>query len=189
MKPWLDGNIITLIKDKNFAINKYRRTQDIDDGRISDYLQGLAREACREARQGYYQSKFDNNKKEPKDYWKAISDLINPRSPNTKFNLIDKKDDTQIQDSDTADFINTFFAEIGSNLAKNMTSPWTYQGEEPDSNFSFRNCRDEHIIPIIKKIKIDKSSGVDHLSTKALKDAMLAVPSLITHIVNLVIST
>ena len=189
MKPWLDRHIITLIKDKNYAVNKHRRTQDIDDGRISDYLEGLVREACRDAKKGYFQQKFDNNKKEPKDYWKAISELVNPRPTNVKFNLINQDNKTPVQDKDTSDFINTFFAEIGSNLAKNMTTPWTFQGHEPDSSFSFVACTEADIIPLIKRIKVDKSSGITHISTKALKDAMLAVPFLVTHIVNLVIKS
>ena len=48
--------------------------------------------------------------------------------------MIDKNDDTPVKDKDTGDFINTFFTEIGSNLAKDMNTPWTYQGDEPDSN-------------------------------------------------------
>ena len=56
-------------------------------------------------KKGYFQQKFDNNKKEPKDYWKAISELINPHPSNIKFNLIDKTSNTPVQNDTTADFI------------------------------------------------------------------------------------
>ena len=190
MAPWLDRNLISLIKDKNAARAKYRKTQNIDDLNISNYLINLTKEACLEAKKGFYENEYDTNTRDPKRYWKAINSLINPKPTNISFTLVDHENaQAPIAKEETANFINSFFANIGAKLARNMDQPWSYSGPDVQSQFNFNECTIEDIIPILKKININKSSGVTHVSTKALKDALLTLPLHMTHMVNLVINT
>ena len=69
-----------------------------------------------------------------KKFSKNIQEVI----PNKKFNngnifnLLDNSTNEMIDSDNTADFINDYFTNIGPNLAKKLTKPWSFVGEKPD---------------------------------------------------------
>ena len=89
----------------------------------------------------------------------------------------------------TADFINSYFATIGPKLASNMNLPYTTNNPPINLNFSFSKATLDDILKLIKKINVNKSSGVENISSTVLKDTFLTLPHHLLHIVNLVIAT
>ena len=49
---------------------------------------------------------------DPKKYWRAINDLVNPKPQNPVHKLTDQNSKIPVPNSDTADFINSYFATI-----------------------------------------------------------------------------
>ena len=178
------------MKDKNLAMKKYRRTLDEDDRNISSFLKKHFKSEFRKAKKKYHLDKFKENKNNPKAYWRTINSLVNPKVSNPVFNLIDKENNNQqIANSDTADFINTYFATIGDKLAANMNERWTPLYNTIPPNFVFVNCTTDDIKQLIKKINCNKSSGIINISIQVIKDTFLTLPLHLKFIINLVLTT
>ena len=101
------------------------------------------------------------------------------------FKLRSNETNELIPDEMAAEYINNFFSSIGPNLAKNFKSPWNYTGSSYSTHFSITPFMPEDVVKLIKDIDISKSSAVDNLSSKILKDAFLALPTQITYLYNL----
>ena len=95
----------------------------------------------------------------------------------------------QVPPDKTASYINEYFAEIGNKLARNLDQPWTTEKETPDTNFTLHDCTLQDLLPLIRKINIHKSSGVDKIASRILKDTFLTLPEHLRHIINLIIRT
>ena len=85
-------------------------------------------------------------------------------------------------------YINEYFLNIGPNLARNMNTPWDYNGITKPQLFDIKPATMEEIQPIIRNIKTHKDSGVPHISTHVLKDALTELPLHLLHVINLSIT-
>ena len=188
-QPWIDNKLLQVIIDKNEAMSKFKRTHDEDDQRISDFQKNRCKHLCRKAKKEYHLQEIAANKNKPKAYWASINKLINPKISDPHFSLVDQNTGIDIASEDTANYINTYFATIGDKLAEKMNAPWIPTQPVIDSNFDFRPATIEELLPLLKKINVNKTSGVENVSTKVLKDALLALPLHFLFIVNLVLAT
>ena len=186
-KPWLDGNLISLIKDKNDAIKRFKRTGSQDDYNIKQYLQNFSKQQNRLAEEAYHKKQINDNIKNPKEYWKAINKIVNPKPSNTSFNLVHHQTKIPVNPEDTANYINEYFANIGPKLAENLSEPWSYTCPSLNPEFIFKKINEEDFLKLAYKININKSSGVPLIKTRVLKDAMIGLSAHMTYIINLVI--
>ena len=89
---------------------------------------------------------------------------------------------------EAAKHINDFFTNIAAKLDTKNT-PWIDTGVQTDNSFNLRCANMTELKEIISNIEVAKSSGVEHLSCKVLKDAFSSVPHVLLHIMNLSIAT
>ena len=90
--------------------------------------------------------------------------------------LIDENTGLEVNDDNTAKFINDFFVNIGPNLAKNCDQPWTFDGEPCAHSMDNITTDLDKIVKLCKEININKSSCIEHISSEVLRDAFLAIP-------------
>ena len=87
--------------------------------------------------------------------------------------------------------MNEYYTEAGPNLAKKMNESW-----EPidslkniTSTFSFEFITETLVQKLVSEIKISKSSAIDNLSSRILKDAFSVLTVELTHLYNTCIET
>ena len=85
-----------------------------------------------------------------------------------------------------ANLLNNYFTTIGPSLAANMNDPWIYSG--PTLNISLQNLihvENNQLLKLLQEIDITKSSAIEYLSSKVLKDALLTLIDEFKFILNL----
>ena len=100
-------------------------------------------------------------------------------------NLVNKETDQPLSPEDTPNFINNFFVNVGSNLAKNFSEDWSYDGKEAEVYMEEIKTNELEIDKLCKEINITKASSVPNLSSRILKDAFLCLTSQLTYMYNL----
>ena len=85
---------------------------------------------------------------------------MNSKLQDPVYNLFDEVHQQPVPNEDTADFINTYFATIGEQLAANLDTPFSNRGLLTESSFEFQECELETLIKFIRNIDITKSSGI-----------------------------
>ena len=112
-----------------------------------------------------------------------------------KTNTIDniKLGDQNITDNNKiANTFNSFFAEIGSKLASDISPTYIDPIEfiQPyGSEFTFRTITTVNLIQTIGKISLNKASGLDKIPIKLIKLAGDTIYDSLLHIFNLVLDT
>ena len=105
--------------------------------------------------------------------------------------LIHLRDQTtkkQVEAFQTAEFINNYFTNIGPNLANKFTTKWSFDGEPTRTSMPDMAVTTDQILKFIKQINIYKPSAIDLLSSRIIKDAFLAIPQIVTNLMNLSIT-
>ena len=130
------------------------------------------------------EEEFNNSKGDPKKFWRNIYSII-PKPKITKQKDIlhlktDKGEDIDFEE--TSEFINDFFINIGPNLANKIDDKWEYFDD--DEQNSINNFRiDKGLVHLfVNEIDISKSSGIENISSRCLKDALLVLNDQICYI-------
>ena len=76
-----------------------------------------------------------------------------------------------IEEKYTAEFINTFFANIGPTLARNFTNPWRYEGRDTEVSIDNIITNEEEVLKYCKEINVNKASCIENVSSRVLKNA------------------
>ena len=109
----------------------------------------------------------------------------------TSFILKDD-DNVDIPTGEAAEHINTYFSDIGKNFADKIVVDDVIPDLVLDANdqlFAFRDIILEELNKELLAIDVNKSSGLDDVSSKVLKDCLLGMSEHFLHILNLSIHT
>ena len=105
---------------------------------------------------------------------------------NKKIILSDLETADIIPDSDTADYMNDLFANIGSKLAANFDKPWHSDGLGNDNNMLIDDIEveNEEVLKLCKDIDVNKSSCINNVSSRKIKDAVIHLNVKFTFLIN-----
>ena len=186
-EPWISNQLIELIKDKDYALKRAKNKKDPMLWAEAKRLRNHCTKRLREARAEYIKDNLDNNLGDQKKFWKNIQNII-PSSKKKKtgnFKLKDEITGLDIDENETAQYINEFFVNIGPNLAKKCDQQWRFNGNHCAQNIDNIVTNLDEIVKLCKEININKSSCVEQLSSEILRDAFLAVPEKLLELFNL----
>ena len=145
--PWLTSEIKRKIYDRDFLKKKSVKTGSANFDAYKKARNEL-NSLIQSTKARYYNDALNQCKKDPKAMWKTINQLTNKTSKITNINelVIDQKIITEPEE--IAFYLNTYFNEIGSVLAKDL----------PEGDNSF----EKYIVPVEKKLKL-----IDFLQLKS----------------------
>ena len=150
----------------------------------------ILKKSIKEAKIKYYGETFEKYKHDMKNTWKHISTLLsksNKNKGNIKQLLVNGViiKDTQM----IADRFNTFFANVGYNLAStidtNNKKPFTsYLNTVIHTSFDFNLLTQDDTTKLVKSLKTKDSTGHDGISVRLLKFLSPALIPALTLIIN-----
>ena len=183
--PWITPELLELIRDKDRALKKAKRTRSDNDWHISKRLQNSCFSRIRKAKGDRFKSELDTNKSDSKKFWKSIHELIPKNSKNkNKSELINQKNNQQISESDSATFINNFFSNIGPKVTKDFDQEWHYEGLTAEHLLG----NIDEITLLCTKIDTSKAACVHNLSS-TLINAFLALNTQLVFLTNSIFKT
>ena len=119
--PWITPEILGQIRDKDQALKKAKRTKKDDDWQIAKRLRNFCLSTIRKAKGDLVRNELDTNKSDSKKFWKNIHNIIPKNNKNNnRIELVNQISKQEVPEIEVATFINTFFSNIGSNLAKDF---------------------------------------------------------------------
>ena len=183
--PWMTSEIIEIIHDKDYAWNIAKKSDLKEDWNLAKKLRNYTKSIIHRAKADFIQDNTEGKGNNPKKFWKKINTLLRSHKSNGMVNLVNKETDQPLSPEDTPNFINNFFVNVGSNLAKNFSEDWSYDGKEAEVYMEEIKTNELEIEKLCKEINITKASSVPNLSSRILKDAFLSLTSQLTYMYNL----
>ena len=169
---------------------KPKRTNDIDDWRIARHARNRTKNAIKHAKSIYITELLENNKNDAPKFWKTIKTILpNHKSKNNLIHLINQETRQGIPESETAQYINDYFSSVGAQLSSKLSQEWSNTCHIYPKQFQLMRVNTDDVINVIKNIDISKSSGIDYISSRFIKDAFLAIVEIITHLFNVSINS
>ena len=137
-------------------------------------------------------SALNDTKKNPKEMWKMVNKLTNKHSKTTNITKVITDDKIIEEPRVITNTFNTFFNEIGVNLAEGLpesaTTPESYITPSY-SILEIQNVSETDVFKLLSTIKLSKATGHNRISPKLLKDSAGVIAPTLTKIFNQSITT
>ena len=190
--PWITKDIKNMIHHRDFLKRKAAKTgsQQLHDAftKVRNKLNKL----IKRTKADYFTKSLNKCENKPKQMWKTINKLTNKKSKTTIITEVKQENQSVTDDSSIANTLNTYFNEIGTNLASNMeqstSAPESYL-PNCNSQFKMQNVTVSEVHKILSSIDVSKSTGHDGISNKLLKDAVDIISYSLALIFNTSINT
>ena len=188
--PWVTNEILEEIKDKDSLLRIAKRTGKPEDWVGAKLARNRVGRLVEQAKADFLKEQQVELEDDPKKFWRLVKSIVpGKKIGKSKITLIDREKVSggeNVADSQTADFINSFFSNIGPKLAKNHNEPWEFFGDNQNGQgldgVACQNFVTEYgeVLKLCKDIKVSKSSGFEDISTKVFKDAFsVLIPQLV----------
>lgn len=140
----------------------------------------IKREVIKAKRQ-YIMNKISDANNNPKQYWKELNNVFNPSGSERPPPISLAEDGIDLPTEEIAEYMNTYFSEIGLKLASAITADnSSYLNSLKNTNItitnkliSWRPTNREELERPINSIDTYKSSKIYHISTRYFKDCLI----------------
>lgn len=176
--PWLTHNLKQMMKQRDKALSKYKRTKSTDDHTYYKQMRNLVTNAVTKEKAAYLT--FQQNNVNKKELWKSI-----------KYLNMKKRTVTDIpNDLKHPNNLNDYFLSVFSPPNNCLDKTNFYKSNKHDNNFkfTFRLATIEEVKSEIYNLK-SNAYGKDNICAKMLQLCLPAVCPYVTHIVNCCLET
>ena len=191
VKPWISHEILQGYKTKRKLYHQKLRTKSTEDIRkYKDFSNKLTRmkEAAKVA---YYHKLFLKSENNSKKTWKNINDVIRYKKStvNTIDCIRDENDDDITNNTHIGNILNTYFVNIGNNLAKTCNTSHsqslpTQSIPRTLNSFFLNPVTCSEINKLILNLDESKSNGPDQPQNKFIKIGHKAITPILTKLIN-----
>lgn len=176
-KPWINNEILKLIKKRNELSLKAKTTRDAEDWKRYKQARNKVNNIMSRAKFWYYRDKFEKCDK-PSDLWKPVKNLLNKM----------KVKQQEIPDPETlATFFSESPVEVQMNIPDSQNVFWEYMGPRSQVDFDLKPVQEVDIKKIIKILGSKKAPGEDGIDNRLIKDGGDTIISLLRHLFNMCI--
>ena len=187
---WITRDMVYEISHKDYLYKLAKRTDAIIDWENFHRKKNEVKNLLRNAKEDFIKGKLEEYGNNPRKFWRMINEMSgigkNKAKSNSCSKIIDE-DGVIYENLEAAQFLNSYYVNVGPNLSKKQDVPWdkTKCTINVESTFSFVWVRESDVLNMIKDIKLSKSSAVEGLSTRILKDAFLVLSLELTYLYNI----
>jgi len=189
-KPWLTKEIRQQIRYKNILFRKYlKKPGDIQLHNRLKTCRRTLNTNIREAKSSFYRNKLTSEKAKIKDIWKLYGDLMGKnRKKSDKIDHLTSNNVNYSDDKAIADIFNSFFATVGSDLAKTFNQGESYKDyltNDIQSSMYIPPTEKVELLTLLKGLDKKKASGMDGISPSIVCQVADSIVDPLVHISNL----
>ena len=193
--PWITNELMELANDRDRAMKLAKREPSPSNIIQAKSLRNEAKIAFKTIREEFIKAKLDEHKDDPKKFWNELSNVIpgNKCKSNEVYNLIDTNSEALSNDV-APTYVNNYFSTIGGVLAEDIgtidPNEQAFLNERQQRDFLEMNQLNTEIFTLeevqreINSINVYKSSGINNISSRVLKDIWQIHPELLLNILN-----
>ena len=190
--PWLTYEIKTLMNTRDKVLRKAKKTNIECDWSSYKRVKNLCNNNVKQAKQKYQKDLLFENRNKPAKFWNCIKEMF-PSKESVPISITTNIDN--VKNTENANSICTFFSNIAQNLKYETFKLRNFIWEKPPTlsaptkNFNFSYISGIFVERELKSLKCRKAAGCDDVPPGILKDAACTLPSPLTHLINLSLTT
>ena len=129
------------------------------------------------AKSRHFQHTINNNSNDPKQLWKGVNLIRGKGSKTTNITSLEVEEETITGDKNIAEALNSFFANVGSSLSKELQY-------STQNAFTFDEVSENDTLKLLCSLKESKSTGPDKINARLVKDSAEVICPTLTKIFN-----
>ena len=192
--PWVDKELLTAISLKN-RLYKMAARKNGDNNYWKDYKnqRSIVRRLLISKRRNYIMHTLNNNRDDPKRFWKEVSQNLHFGKTRSDVSPIQLKNESGdlLSGLDASNILNQYYATVGERLALKFAPPnATNINRIPNQHYPmyepmvFRFVDIREMTSLVKSLKNNNPLGIPHLKTTILKDALKILVLELTFLIN-----
>ena len=186
---WFTREIVDEILYKDFLYSEAKRLGTDDSWNDFRLKKKEVKKLIQNAKEVYVQEQLDSQHSNPRKFWRNINSLSGLGKSSKKSGLtkiFDKENNIVLENQDAADYMNNYYVNAGPTLAKEFVDQWSENvcNITSETTFDFAFVTEDQIMKLVKNIDIGKSSAIDTLSSKILKDSFEVLTLELTQLYN-----
>ena len=188
--PWMTAELSRAMQDRDYHLKKAQKTQSQHHWSCYRKLRCLVNKEVRECKSKYYESLIRENRNNPSGLWKTLNELTSRNTHSTAPSCIVSNGVETTNSQSISTLFNTFFTGIGSTLAdairQRLPTNIFANNQIPqfNSTFEFKEIKIKSVFKQLSNLKTNKSTGLDGISARLLKDAAAIIAPTLTDIFN-----
>ena len=202
-EPWMSPEIFEHIQERNKTLRKFNKTRDESTFKDFCKLRNKTQRLIRQARKDYILKETEKHKNNSKKLWNTLSSLGYRQKCKSKEPIILNINNQTCYDPVTiSESVNTYFINVAQNLvsalpcfvdiysafSKNCRKFYSSMGITP-SKFKISPVSTAFINRELRNLDASKATGLDRIGPRFLNDGAEALTNIISHLVNLSITS
>ena len=178
-KPdWLNNDVIQLMRKRDRAYRKARKTKNSVDWRKATFLRNRVDSFIRNFKKQKITENLNRHKNNPVKFWKEIRTLVPKDIPSEITELKDEQTNVIYNSDQLSNHINQYFVNIGAKLADEITKK---KGRTTSNILNALNRNKdgitnvdfdaEELYEVFKLINVNKSSALTNIRSQVLIDS------------------
>ena len=169
--PWFTQEIYESIYKRSYYVRLFRKTGNQDIFVIAKHFRNRCNRLVREAKRQFIKTNLEINRLNPRKFWRTLNSILKPdNNKGADVEFFDKELNRKVPLTDTCDFLNGFFANVGNRKYPNL-------GVFEDTNvegdkLEIKNIGVREVEKLTLGIDVTKDSCVEGVSSKILKIAI-----------------
>lgn len=190
--PWLNQSLLELIheRDRLYKIAK-KSVNNTEDWANARKIRNLCNSCVKKAKENYVKEQLNNHNNDPKKFWIVIETVWNPnKKSNVHIHLVNTDTKEEIETENIPNYINEHLTNVAQKLTQTMLNcPFYETAPVVMENFTHTPVTVSQVDQLVKEIKIHKSSAIEGISSKILKDSLEVLQSQLMYIFNVSLAT
>jgi len=202
-EPWMCNEILDAIKERDNLLYRFRKHQEPSVYKEYCKSRNKIQRDIKKAKSDYFSDKIEEHKSNPKKLWQQLKTLGYSSKDQSQSRIVLDIDGELCYNSNTvANYINYFYTTIADTLvsklptslgnfaveSENFLNFYKELGVTPDA-FQLSPVSSDFIYKELCSLNINKSTGLDGIPARFLKDGAVLLKDQLTHIVNVSITT
>ena len=128
-EPWITNEALEAIRDKDKLMKKARKTKSVPHWEQARRGRNEVGRMIQNLKADYLKDQQSLHKNDPKEFWKSIAKVFPGKKKNSnQIWLKHGVSGAEVTTENVPEYMNSFFTEIGPDLAKKHTGHWQYYG-------------------------------------------------------------
>ena len=185
---WISNDLLEIINDKDDLLRIAKSTNLPDEWIAARNARNMVVSLVKNAKRDFLLDEV-NNVHNPNKFWSKMQSLFDEKSSSGHINIVNSQTGLQVPDDEIPNYANSFFGNIGNSIIDSTgfsIENWEYNGQEYLKPLT-KEITIEEVLNEIGNLKISKHSGIENVSTKIIRDALLSPSHQFMYLLNLII--
>ena len=167
--PWLTKTIKQKIFERNRLKVRATKSNSEHDWKTYKISRNAVTVALREAKAIYYRNRFESAKREPKQAWKTVNQILNRNRQDQIIHNIESVNGLITNPTEISECFNNYFADIGPKISEaidNGKHKFDDYVRKSTTTFQFRLTDVSKVFNLLLSLCTSKATGIDNIPAK-----------------------